>query len=255
MTRNTNKKYHKKNKTKRIQKGGNIVGSLMALGKGVTEKVIQKGINSVGNLVNVDTTNKTPSEVINEIKMDINNPETRRAIYNLGTITAAAVEAAKPGIDKIIDTGSVMAEKVGKKAILIGRDLLGEIPIIGPLIELPILVSDIVKAGEEVTEQGAKILGTGTETIANMKKAIEDTKNKLESEINTLTNDVNGFQNQMDNYQNQSNNIVNRVNNSMDEFNNPQNRTETQNQQGGKKTRKYKNRKYRKTRKNLYICS
>ena len=139
--------------------------------KGSVQKVTEATVRRLGEAFNINVEDKPASQVIAEIKAVVNNPETKKAISDASESAAVAFEAARPGLEKIIDSFAEMASKAGRRAIMVGKELLGEVPVVGPALELPMVLSDFVKMANTVVTNGSEILETMIQTIRIAKQA------------------------------------------------------------------------------------
>lgn len=145
------------------------------------------------NIIKETILNINDSDIVKSVKETIKDPEIKQAISELTETSAQIYKEAQPEIDKMLDQSEHMAKDVGKRMIVIGQELLGEVPIIGPLLELPIIISNVVKLGEKIIGPMSETIGTGIDMwknkISNKKQQIYNKASLIASKFrNTLKN-------------------------------------------------------------------
>ena len=72
----------------------------------------------------------------------------------------------------MVDHGADMLTHVGKRGIIVGQELLGEVPVVGPVLELPMVLSNVAKAVNKVVTSGSAIVDTGVNTVRDVRSAL-----------------------------------------------------------------------------------
>ena len=193
----TSKKYrHNKKKyiTSKLRGGQaqtthpGFIGPALNLVSNVASGVSSAAITGASKLMGVDLTNKDEvnSALQKEIKI-LSDPETRENIKKVigeGAQTlAVGLEAAKPAINKFVETTTEAIEKSAKKigdaSVSVALNTLEEIPMVGVLV-------GTIRSADKATQAAQSIFNAGSEIVA----ASGDVVGQVTKSINNKTNTI-----------------------------------------------------------------
>lgn len=205
-----------------------------------------KALEGIGNTVGVDITNpEQVNEKLRRIKETITDPrnieQLKDIASNVAEIGAVGIEAAKPFIDPLIDTTvdkfKTAASEIGEAGVKIALNTAEEIPGVGVVIGTIRSLSNAGEAGLAAVNAGSEVVKTASDSI----NAATKNFNRLIKEKGDL---VNRTQESINNFMNP---LKYNPQNYMNKYN-PQNYSIRNNIKGGKKLKKYNNKKTKKNK-------
>ena len=204
-------KTRKQKKTKKI-KGGDIQSSFNqpSVNKPTLNSNFDKlksigsqlGVNALGYVVNkvAEVTNTNPNlgldasleqgyKKLESVNTALKSEKGKELLGEVNQLVSNVTnEVVAPAFQEISDIGLSKMDNIGKQGIKVAKDLVAEVPVVGPILEIPILASDVIKAGEEIAETGAEMTGTASKAVGQLTDKTNDAKN-IFSEMGQLFND------------------------------------------------------------------
>lgn len=157
--------------------------------------IIDKLNNTIDGPVKTTTmealsrTIETIKGLLEEANKKLDDPEFVRSvaemIEKLSNNLAIMLEAAEPALNKAIDRGSEIGEKVAKKvgesAVAVALNTINSMPGPGVLIGAIRDADKLAEAGEAIIAAGAETVTTMADTFSSAKKAIDEKMSQMSS--------------------------------------------------------------------------
>lgn len=119
------------------------------------------------------------------------------AASNIADKASIVLDAADKPLNKLVDKSMEIGEKLGEKmassSVKIGLDTAGMIPGIGEVIEAARVADDIAKAGFAVADAGAQSIKMSADTVTETLNAIQEKINQTENVLDRTTGSVTDF--------------------------------------------------------------
>jgi hypothetical protein len=162
----------------------------------------QLGVNALGYVVNkvAQVTNTNPDlgldasleqgyKKLENVNTALKSEKAKELLGEVNQIVSNVTnEVVAPALQDMSDVALSKMDNIGKQGIKVAKDLVAEVPVVGPILELPILASDVIKAGEEIAETGAEMTGTASKAVGQLTEKTSEAKN-IFSEMGQLFND------------------------------------------------------------------
>ena len=176
----------------------NQVGSVLV--DSLNESVENSGITetipeAIGKTVDI------AKDVLEKTSEKLEDPQFQEdlkiAASNIADKASIVLDAADKPLNKLVDKSMEIGEKLGEKmassAVKIGLDTAGMIPGIGEVIEGVRVADDIAKAGFAVADAGAQSIKMSADTVTETLNAIQEKINQAENVLDRTSGSVTDF--------------------------------------------------------------
>ena len=176
----------------------NQVGSVLV--DSLNESVENSGITetipeAIGKTVDI------AKDVLEKTSEKLEDPQFQEdlkiAASNIADKASIVLDAADKPLNKLVDKSMEIGEKLGEKmassAVKIGLDTAGMIPGIGEVIEAARVADDIAKAGFAVADAGAQSIKMSADTVTETLNAIQEKINQAENVLDRTSGSVTDF--------------------------------------------------------------
>ena len=176
----------------------NQVGSVLV--DSLNESVENAGItetipDAIGKTVDI------AKDVLEKTSEKLEDPQFQEdlkiAASNIADKASIVLDAADKPLNKLVDKSMEIGEKLGEKmassAVKIGLDTAGMIPVVGEIVEGVRVVDDIAKAGFAVADAGAQTIKMSADTVTETLNAIQEKINQTENVLDRTTGSVTDF--------------------------------------------------------------
>jgi hypothetical protein len=176
----------------------NQVGSVLV--DSLNESVENSGITetipeAIGKTVDI------AKDVLEKTSEKLEDPQFQEdlkiAASNIADKASIVLDAADKPLNKLVDKSMEIGEKLGEKmassAVKIGLDTAGMIPVVGEIVEGVRVVDDIAKAGFAVADAGAQSIKMSADTVSETLNAIQEKINQSENVLDRTTGSVTDF--------------------------------------------------------------
>ena len=176
----------------------NQVGSVLV--DSLNESVENSGITetipeAIGKTVDI------AKDVLEKTSEKLEDPQFQEdlkiAASNIADKASIVLDAADKPLNKLVEKSMEIGEKLGEKmassAVKIGLDTAGMIPGIGEVIEGVRVADDIAKAGFAVADAGAQSIKMSADTVTETLNAIQEKINQAEYVLDRTTGSVTDF--------------------------------------------------------------
>ena len=176
----------------------NQVGSVLV--DSLNESVENSGITetipeAIGKTVDI------AKDVLEKTSEKLEDPQFQEdlkiAASNIADKASIVLDAADKPLNKLVDKSMEIGEKLGEKmassAVKIGLDTAGMIPVVGEIVEGVRVVDDIAKAGFAVADAGAQSIKMSADTVSETLNAIQEKINQAENVLDRTTGSVTDF--------------------------------------------------------------
>jgi hypothetical protein len=176
----------------------NQVGSVLV--DSLNESVENSGITetipeAIGKTVDI------AKDVLEKTSEKLEDPQFQEdlkiAASNIADKASIVLDAADKPLNKLVDKSMEIGEKLGEKmassAVKIGLDTAGMIPVVGEIVEGARVADDIAKAGFAVADAGAQTIKMSADTVTETLNAIQEKINQAENVLDRTSGSVNDF--------------------------------------------------------------
>jgi len=176
----------------------NQVGSVLV--DSLNESVENSGITetvpeAIGKTVDI------AKDILEKTSEKLEDPQFQEdlkiAASNIADKASIVLDAADKPLNKLVDKSMEIGEKLGEKmassSVKIGLDTAGMIPGIGEVIEAARVADDIAKAGFAVADAGAQSIKMSADTVTETLNAIQEKINQAENVLDRTSGSVTDF--------------------------------------------------------------
>lgn len=217
----------------------------------LAEGVGVKALEGIGNTVGIDITNPNQvNEKLRQIKETITDPrnieQMKDIASNVAEIGAVGIEAAKPFLDPLIETTvdkfKTAASEIGEAGVKIALNTAEEIPGVGIVVGTIRNLSNAGEAGLAAVNAGSEVIKTASDSInaatKNFNRLIKEKGDLIKRTQDSVDRFMNPLKYNPKNYLDKYN-----PQNYLNKYNPPISSYENNETRGGRKYRKYNNKK------------